>query len=278
LVKKTLNCNGKILDLSSPKIMGILNLNQDSFYDGGKYLGQDAIIAQVSKMQTDGMTILDLGPSSSKPGQSISNPADEIKILQETLALILKNFNDLIISVDTYHAKVAHWAINNGAHIINDISAGQIDAKMFEVVKSLNVPYIMMHMKGVPSNMQNQPCYEDLEKEVLDYFVDKVTYLKDQGVKDIVIDPGFGFGKTISDNYRLLKNMNVFKMLDVPILAGVSRKSMIYKVLETTPAEALNGTSVLNILALENGANILRVHDVKQAKETIKLYNYYNSI
>lgn len=278
MVKKTLNCNGKILDLSSPKIMGILNLNQDSFYDGGKYLGQDAIIAQVSKMQTDGMTILDLGPSSSKPGQSISNPADEIKILQETLALILKNFNDLIISVDTYHAKVAHWAINNGAHIINDISAGQIDAKMFEVVKSLNVPYIMMHMKGVPSNMQNQPCYEDLEKEVLDYFVDKVTYLKDQGVKDIVIDPGFGFGKTISDNYRLLKNMNVFKMLDVPILAGVSRKSMIYKVLETTPAEALNGTSVLNILALENGANILRVHDVKQAKETIKLYNYYNSI
>lgn len=277
-MKKTLNCNGKILDLSSPKIMGILNLNQDSFYDGGKYLGQDAIIAQVSKMQTDGMTILDLGPSSSKPGQSISNPADEIKILQETLALILKNFNDLIISVDTYHAKVAHWAINNGAHIINDISAGQIDAKMFEVVKSLNVPYIMMHMKGVPSNMQKQPCYEDLEKEVLDYFVDKVTYLKDQGVKDIVIDPGFGFGKTISDNYRLLKNMNVFKMLDVPILAGVSRKSMIYKVLETTPAEALNGTSVLNILALENGANILRVHDVKQAKETIKLYNYYNSI
>ena len=254
--------------------MGILNLNQDSFYDGGKYLGQDAIIAQVSKMQTDGMTILDLGPSSSKPGQSISNPADEIKILQETLALILKNFNDLIISVDTYHAKVAHWAINNGAHIINDISAGQIDAKMFEVVKSLNVPYIMMHMKGVPSNMQKQPCYEDLEKEVLDYFVDKVTYLNDQGVKDIVIDPGFGFGKTISDNYRLLKNMNVFKMLDVPILAGVSRKSMIYKVLETTPAEALNGTSVLNILALENGANILRVHDVKEAIECIKITTF----
>ena len=278
MTKKTLNIKGKILDLSTPKVMGILNLNDDSFYDGGKFVEQDAAINQVSNLIEAGVDILDIGPSSSKPGQSISDQETELNKVLPLLEIIKKQFPELIISIDTYHAKVAAQCIDNGAHIINDISAGNIDDKMFEVVAEKDVPYIMMHMQGTPENMQENPTYDHLINDIIDYFLEKVSQLRELGVKDIVVDPGFGFGKTMEHNYQILKHLTSFSLLELPLLAGLSRKSMIYKYLETDAKQSLNGTTALNMLALQNGAQILRVHDVKAAKETIKLYNYYNSI
>ena len=278
MTKKTLNIKGKILDLSTPKVMGILNLNNDSFYDGGKFVEQDAAINQVSNLIEAGVDILDIGPSSSKPGQSISDQETELNKVLPLLEIIKKQFPELIISIDTYHAKVAAQCIDNGAHIINDISAGNIDDKMFEVVAEKGVPYIMMHMQGTPENMQDFPEYDHLINDIIDYFLEKVSQLRELGVKDIVVDPGFGFGKTMEHNYQILKHLTSFSLLELPLLAGLSRKSMIYKYLETDAKQSLNGTTALNMLALQNGAQILRVHDVKAAKETIKLYNYYNSI
>ena len=258
--------------------MGILNLNNDSFYDGGKFVEQDAAISQVSKLIEAGVDILDIGPSSSKPGQSISDQETELNKVLPLLEIIKKQFPELIISIDTYHAKVAEKCIDNGAHIINDISAGNIDDKMFEVVAEKGVPYIMMHMQGTPENMQDFPEYDHLINDIIDYFLEKVSQLRELGVKDIVVDPGFGFGKTMEHNYQILKHLTSFSLLELPLLAGLSRKSMIYKYLGTDAKQSLNGTIALNMLALKNGAQILRVHDVKAAKETIKLYNYYNSI
>lgn len=277
-MKKTLNCNGKLLSLEEAKVMGILNLGDRSFYDGGQYLDLDKAMAQVERMIEDGVDVVDLGPSSSKPGEKISDPEEEIKCIIPIIEGVLKRFPETILSIDSYHAKVVRVGIEAGAHIINDISAGAIDEEMLNTVIDLDVPYIMMHMNGVPENMQKNTNYDNIYKEMIAYFLDRVTYLRNHGVKDIVLDPGFGFGKTIEQNYYLLKHLNVLEMFDLPVLAGLSRKSMIYKLLEIEANDALNGTSVLNLLALQNGASILRVHDVKEAKETIKLYNYFYGV
>jgi dihydropteroate synthase len=270
--KLTINCGGELLDLSEPKIMGILNIAPDSFYDGGKYASKEKILERVNIMINDGCDILDIGAYSSKPGAKNITPDEELKRLSPVLEIIRSKFPDIIISVDTFRSEVAKKVVADfSVNIINDISAGEIDANMFETIAELNVPYILMHMQGNPQNMQNNPQYNNVIGELIDYFSEKVEKLKLLGVNDLIIDPGFGFGKTIDHNYQILKYLNDFKILELPILVGLSRKSMINKLLEVSPEEALNGTTVLNTLALINRANILRVHDVKAAKETIKL-------
>ena len=271
----TLNCKGQLLDLSEPIVMGILNVTPDSFFDGGKYLNSKSVESQVSKMLADGATIIDVGGMSSRPGAAVIEEAEELSRVLPVIEQIAHNFPDTIISIDTVNAKVAEQSVNAGASIVNDISAGNLDAKMFETVAKLEVPYILMHMQGRPETMQDNPNYEDMLTNILDFFIEKIGQLRALKVKDIVLDPGFGFGKTVEDNYHLLKNINAFHILGLPLLAGISRKSMIYKVLETNAEEALNGTTVLNTLALENGAKILRVHDVKEAMETITLWKKF---
>ena len=271
----TLNCKGQLLDLSEPIVMGILNVTPDSFFDGGKYLNSKSVESQVSKMLADGATIIDVGGMSSRPGAAVIEEAEELSRVLPVIEQIANNFPDTIISIDTVNAKVAEQSVNAGASIVNDISAGNLDAKMFETVAKLEVPYILMHMQGRPETMQDNPNYEDMLTNILDFFIEKIGQLRALKVKDIVLDPGFGFGKTVEDNYHLLKNINAFHILGLPLLAGISRKSMIYKVLETNAEEALNGTTVLNTLALENGAKILRVHDVKEAMETITLWKKF---
>jgi len=270
--KLNINCKGDLFDLSEPKIMGILNITQDSFYDGGKYSSSEEIIAQVTKMNNEGADIIDIGAYSSRPGAVDISTKEEINKLTSILDTIRNEFPDLIISVDTFRSEVAKEVVNNfSVDIINDISAGKLDPTMFELIADLNIPYVMMHMIGSPQNMQDNPQYENVVKSVMSYFEEKINKLRSLGVKDVIIDPGFGFGKTIEHNYQLLNYLDNFKIFELPILVGVSRKSMIYKALDLTAEEALNGTSVLNTIALLNGANILRVHDVKEAKETIKL-------
>ncbi len=274
--KLTINCGGELLDLSNPRIMGILNITLDSFYDGGKYTSHTQIIDQVQQMINEGCDILDIGAYSSRPGAKDISEKEEINRLTPIIELIKKHFPDIILSIDTFRAVVAEYVIQNfNIEIINDISAGDMDSKMFEVIAKHQVPYIMMHMQGTPQNMQNNPKYENVVKEVIRYFAKKVDHLKLLGVNDLILDPGFGFGKTIDHNYQLLKHLNDFKIFELPILAGLSRKSMIYKYLNQSSNEALNGTSILNTLALLGGANILRVHDVKEAKETILLTQKY---
>ncbi|MDY6800904.1 MAG: dihydropteroate synthase [Bacteroidota bacterium] len=276
--KLTINCGGELLDLSNPRIMGILNITPDSFYDGGKYANHSQIIDRVQQMINEGCDILDIGAYSSRPGAKDISEKEEIDRLSPIIELIKKHFPDIILSIDTFRAVVAEHVIENfKIEIINDISAGDMDYRMFEVIARHQVPYIMMHMQGTPQNMQNNPKYENVVKEVIHYFAKKVDHLKLLGVNDLIIDPGFGFGKTIDHNYQLLKHLNDFKIFELPILAGLSRKSMIYKYLNLSPNEALNGTSILNTLALLGGANILRVHDVKEAKETILLTQKYLS-
>ncbi|PLX22836.1 MAG: dihydropteroate synthase [Marinilabiliales bacterium] len=270
--KLTINCGGELFDLSEPKVMGILNVTSDSFFDGGKYNSQNQILSQVNKMISEGCDIIDIGAYSSRPGALNISANDEINRLLPVLEIIRNDFPDIIISVDTFRSQVAKKVIQDyKVDIINDISAGELDEKMFELIAELNVPYIMMHMQGTPQNMQKNPNYVNVVKEVMDYFSSKLQKLKLLGATDVILDPGFGFGKTLDHNYQLLKYLEDFKIFDLPILAGVSRKSMINKVLEINPEEALNGTSVLHTLALLGGANILRVHDVKEAKETIQL-------
>lgn len=274
--KSTINCNGELLDLSEPKVMGILNITPDSFYDGGKYSSMDLIINQVKEMIKNGCDILDIGAYSSRPGAKEISVNEEINRLMPVLEKIREEYSDLIISVDTFRSEVAKKVVNEfKVDIINDISGGNLDEKMFDTIAELKVPYIMMHMKGTPKNMQENPFYENVVKEVMAYFSEKVEKLKLMGVNDIIIDPGFGFGKTIGHNFQLLKYLDDFKIFELPILVGVSRKSMIYKFLDITPEMALNGTTALNTLALSGGANILRVHDVKEAKETIRLFNKF---
>ena len=272
----TLNCKGTLIDLSEPLVMGILNVTPDSFFDGGKYTNADNVLAHVSKMLEDGASIIDVGGMSSRPGAEVIDETEELKRVLPIIELIVAKFPEAIISIDTVNATVAEKSVEAGASIINDISAGSLDEKMFETVAKLGVPYILMHMQGRPETMQTNPTYEDLMTNILDFFIEKIGQLRALKVKDIILDPGFGFGKTVEDNFYLLKNIDAFKILGLPLLVGVSRKSMIYKVLKISAQEALNGTTVLNTLALENGAKILRVHEVKEAMETIQLWKKIN--
>jgi len=268
----TLNCKGQLLNLEDPVVMGILNVTPDSFFDGGKYQQVPSILRQVEKMLKEGAKIIDIGGMSSRPGAAIIDENEELKRVIEPISAIHKAFPDAIISIDTIRSKVAKEAVAAGASIVNDISAGKLDEHFYPTVADLEVPYILMHMQGKPENMQEQPKYSDITLEVLDFFIKEVGKLRALGIKDIILDPGFGFGKTISHNYQLLNKVHTFQILDLPILAGISRKSMIHKFLNITPKTSLNGTTALNMIALQQGAKILRVHDVKEAVETVKLY------
>jgi len=269
-----LNINGGVFDLSSPKIMGVLNVTPDSFYDGGVFSNEKKILAQVEKMILDGADIIDIGGFSSKPGAKTISLKEEEKRVIPIIKLINKTFNKIIISVDTFRSKIAEKSLNEGASIINDISGGDLDKNIYQISYKYKAPYIMMHMNGVPSNMQNNPKYENINHDIIKDFTSKIDSAEKKGVCDIIIDPGFGFGKTIQHNYQILNNLKLYTVLKKPILVGISRKSMIYKLLKTDPSKALNGTTSLNTIALINGANILRVHDVKEAKEVIKLYSF----
>ena len=269
----TINCKGELIDLSSPKVMGILNVTPDSFFDGGKYKDESEILNKVDTMLVQGATFIDVGGYSSRPGADFVSVDQELKRVIPIVELILKHYPKTLISVDTFRSKVAEQSITAGATLINDISAGKLDDNMLATIGKLGVPYIMMHMKGNPKTMQQQTNYVDLVKEVITYFAERITAAHQAKINDIIIDPGFGFAKTTEQNYKLLNHMELLQMLDKPMLAGVSRKSMIYKTLKTTPDQALNGTTALHMVALQKGATILRAHDVKEAMECVTLYN-----
>lgn len=268
---KTLNIRGRLLDLSIPRVMGILNITPDSFYDGGRYPDDPSILMQVGKMLSEGATFIDVGAYSSRPGADDVSPDDELNRAVHTIQLILREFPSAIISIDTFRSSVARAAVNEGAAIINDISGGELDPAMIQTVASLDVPYIVMHMRGNPQNMKTLSSYQNLIKEITDYFHEKIFTLQAAAVKDIIIDPGFGFAKNINQNFAMLNDMDYFGILGKPIMVGLSRKSMIWKTLGTNPDDALNGSTALNTIAILKGANILRVHDVKEAMETIQL-------
>ena len=275
--KSSLNCKGKLVDISTPLVMGILNVTPDSFFDGNRYTVAAKIKARVSVMLDEGIDIIDIGGASSRPKAKIISEKEELKRVLPAIELVAEKFPDTIISVDTFRSAVAQKSIESGAHIVNDIGAGNFDVKMFDTIATLNVPYIMMHQKGNFETMHQSHQYENLMKEVIEFFIKKIVALRERGVSDIIIDPGFGFSKSIEQNFHLLKNLSLLNIFEVPVLAGLSRKSMINKIVKTKPDEALNGTSVLNTLALQNGANILRVHDIKQAKQAIQLFQFYKA-
>ena len=261
----TINCKGELIDLSIPKVMGILNVTPNSFFDGGKYKNEDDIISQVGKMLSEGASFIDIGAYSSKPSAEFVSEQEEIDRIVPAIELILKHFPQALLSIDTFRAEVAKASIESGAAIINDIAAGELDNKMLDVIAKYNVPYIMMHMRGNPQTMQSLTQYDDIVKEMLFYFSEKVQKARSLGINDLILDPGYGFSKTTEQNFEVLQKSEIFQHLNVPILVGLSRKSMIYKTLETTAQEALNGTTVLNTLALTKGIHILRVHDEKEA-------------
>lgn len=267
----TINCKGTLVDVSSPKVMGILNITPDSFYDGGKYKNESEILHQVEKMLFEGATFIDVGAYSSRPGAQHISEEEELKRIIPVLTLLMKHFPEIIISVDTFRSKVANETVQVGAAMINDISGGKMDKKMFETVAHLQVPYIVMHMLGTPQNMQKNPVYKDVIQEIISFFAEQIFKLHQLKLNDVIIDVGFGFGKTSVHNFEILKNLSLFKNLDAPILAGISRKSMLYKTLDISAQEALNATTSANTIALLNGANILRVHDVKEAIEAVKI-------
>jgi|TARA_B110000967_G_scaffold167709_1_gene176373 dihydropteroate synthase len=267
----TINCKGTLVDVSSPKVMGILNITPDSFYDGGKYKNESEILQQVEKMLFEGATFIDVGAYSSRPGAQHISEEEELKRIIPVLTLLMKHFPDIIISVDTFRSKVANETVQVGAAMINDISGGKMDKKMFETVAHLQVPYIVMHMLGTPQNMQKNPVYKDVIQEIISFFAEQIFKLHQLKLNDVLLDVGFGFGKTNVHNFEILKNLSLFKNLDAPILAGISRKSMLYKTLDISAQEALNATTSANTIALLNGANILRVHDVKEAMEAVKI-------
>ena len=269
----SINCCGKLVNLQRPHVMGVLNLTPDSFYDGGKYNSEDAILAQVALMLNEGATFIDIGGSSSRPGSKMSSVEEEWNRIGKAITLIKLHFPEVLISVDTVYSVIAKRAVDSGACMINDVSAGLIDSRMIETVAALKVPYLMMHMKGLPENMQDNPVYDDVLKEIIDFFSKQLSLCRKVGITDILIDPGFGFGKTIAHNFELLAKLNLLKIVGLPIVAGLSRKGMIWKTLDVSPAEALNGTTALNMVALMNGTRILRVHDVKEAMQCIKLFN-----
>ncbi len=269
----TINCKGKLIDLTSPKVMGILNVTPDSFFDGGQHKDKSAILKQVETMLNEGATFIDIGGYSSRPGADFVSEEEELNRVIPVIELILIHFPETLISVDTFRSQIAKKSIETGAALINDISAGKLDKAMLETVGKLGVPYIMMHMKGNPKTMQQQTDYEDLIKDINLYFAKRIAKAHAENINDIIIDPGFGFAKTLEQNYELLHKMNLLKLTDKPILAGISRKSMVYKTLNTTADKALNGTTALHMVALQKGAKILRVHDVKEAMECITLHN-----
>ncbi|MBA2561616.1 MAG: dihydropteroate synthase [Chitinophagaceae bacterium] len=272
----TLNCRGKLLMVDKPLVMGIINVTPDSFFAESRAQTNNTILLQAEKMISEGADIIDIGGQSTRPGSERISADDEVHRVLPAIEIIINKFPGTIISVDTYQSLVAKECINAGASIINDISAGNLDNSMLATVASLQVPYICMHMKHTPETMQNNPVYENVTREVLDFFIEKTHECKVAGINDVIIDPGFGFAKTITHNFQLLKNLSAFKMLDKPILAGLSRKSTIYKTLGIPVKEALNGSTVLHTLALQNGANILRVHDVKEAREAVVLFQKYS--
>ena len=273
----TIKVKERLLDLSSPIIMGILNVTPDSFYDGGFYDNQKKVIDQVEKMINDGACIIDIGGYSSRPGADNISPDIELARVLPIVKLIKERFSKILISIDTFRSEVAKQCVENGADIINDISGGSLDSKMFETVAKLNVPYIIMHMRGNPSNMMDKTNYENIIDEMENYFSKKIELAKSFGINDIIIDPGFGFSKTTKQNFDILKNLTSLNNLDKPLLVGVSRKSMIYKTLNLSPIDSLNGSTVLHTISLLKGANIIRTHDVKEANECIRLVNELKS-
>lgn len=271
-----INCKGKLIDISSPKVMGVLNLTPDSFYDGNKFNNEKKILNQVEKMLNDGATFIDIGAYSSRPGATHISEDEEKSRIIGTVELLITEFPDANLSIDTFRSSIADECLNAGASIINDITASEYDSEILKIAHKHNAPYVMMHMKGMPQDMMKQNKYDNLIKDIIYYFSKKIEAARTAKVNDIIIDPGFGFSKNIDQNYDLLKNLGLLKSLDLPILVGLSRKSMIYKLLKTTPELALNGTTSLNTIALLNGAKILRVHDVKEAMECIKITNQFN--
>ena len=269
----TINVNGQLLDLSTPKVMGIVNLTPDSFFEGSRAQTAEQVAQRVRQLLTEGADMLDVGAYSSRPGADDLPMEEEMRRLREGLTVLRKEAPDAIVSVDTFRADVARMCIEEyGVAIINDIAGGELDSNMFDTIARAHVPYIIMHMQGTPQNMQQAPHYENVLKEVMLHLAEKVRILHEMKVNDIILDPGFGFGKTLAHNFELLAHLNEFDIFQLPLLVGVSRKSMVYKTLGITPAEALNGTTVLHTIALSKGANILRVHDVKEAVEAIRLW------
>lgn len=267
----SIHCKGNLISLETPKIMGILNLTPDSFFDGGQIDSIQAALSQCDKMINDGADFIDIGAYSSRPGAAEVTFEEERKRLIPVLEALVNKFPTILLSIDTFRASIAKEALDVGAALINDISAGSLDDKMIDVIQTYNVPYIAMHMQGIPKTMQKKPTYKDIIGDLMHFFSTKIAELKNKGISDIIIDPGFGFGKTLEQNYILLRQFDLFQEFGVPVLAGVSRKSMIYKLLEKTPQEALNGTTVLHTVALMKKAQFLRVHDVKEAKECVQL-------
>ena len=273
----TLNSNGKQLNINAPLVMGVLNCTDDSFYEGSRSLVLTDLQKRIDQMVAEGVDIIDVGGQSTKPGAVQVETTTEIDRVKGALKYIHSRYPQQWISIDTTRSEVASFAIQQGADIVNDVSAGNMDNDMFKTVANLNVPYICMHMQGRPENMQNAPKYMDVTNEIISFFKDKIYEMKQAGIKEIILDPGFGFGKTIEHNYQLMNELEKFHQLSLPLLVGISRKSMIYKLLSTTPEDALNGTTSLNTVALMKGAHILRVHDVKAAKEVVKLYQQLNA-
>lgn len=273
----TINCKGKLIDLSTPKVMGILNLTPDSFFDGGKYKNDNEILSQVYMMLKNKATFIDVGAYSSRPGALDISVEEESRRLIPIIELIIKEFPEALISIDTFRSEIARRGIEAGAALINDISAGKLDNKMIPIVADLQVPYIMMHMKGTPQTMTTKNQYDNLIQDILFYFSERLAKVREYGLIDTIIDPGIGFAKNREQNFKLLNHLELFETLGRPLLIGLSRKSLIYKTLNTTPKEALNGTSILNAIALQKNANILRVHDVKEAMECIELLNQLNN-
>ncbi len=271
----TINCLGNLIDLDQPRVMGILNLTPDSFYDGGSYSNDKAIFKQVEKMLNDGATFIDIGGQSTRPTSDFLTADVEAKRILPVIEELIKQFPDILISVDTFYSQVARQSVEAGAALINDISAGHLDENMLSTVAELQVPYIMMHMRGTPQTMQTMTDYDNMIQEICLYFSERINQAHRLGLNDIIIDPGFGFSKTVPQNFELIRNLDLFKTFDLPILMGLSRKSSICKTLAIKPTQALNGTSVLNTLSLANGAQILRVHDVREAWECIELIKAY---
>ncbi|MBK9736991.1 MAG: dihydropteroate synthase [Saprospiraceae bacterium] len=271
-MQTTLNCNGRLLTLNTPIVMGIINVNEDSFYPASRATSIHQILSKAEKMLKDGASILDLGAMSSRPGARIMDIDVELNGIIPAVESVCKEFPDAVVSVDTLRSKVAELCVHSGASMVNDISAGDFDPEMIQIMTRMKVPYVMMHMQGLPATMQQNPTYTDVLMEVLKYFVEKVHKARLAGITDILIDPGFGFGKTLDQNYTLMRHLEVFKIFDFPVLAGISRKSLICKALNINQEDALNGSTALHMVALQRGASVLRVHDVKEAVECVKLY------
>lgn len=272
------NCRGRLLEVNTPMVMGVLNVTPDSFYDGGRYTQQAVILKRAAQLLEEGAAIIDIGGMSSRPGAELIEVGRELKRVIPIIEDIVREFPDVPVSIDTIRAKVAREAVEAGALMVNDISAGSLDKEMLTTVGELNVPYIAMHMQGKPENMQHNPLYENVVEEVIGFFIDRLEAIKAAGIKDVIIDPGFGFGKTLEQNYQILQQFDTFRLFDLPLLAGMSRKSMLYKFLGITSNEALNATTVVHVIALQKGANILRTHDVKEAVEAVKIVGYMDTL